>query len=353
MDNILFIITTTGKCNLKCDYCGGSFDEFYVPYTIKYNVEKLVEIIRKYEKKTIVFYGGEPLLNHKFIKEFLSYDIGVSRIGIQTNGTLVKLFDEKFWDKFDFVLLSIDGEKEITDKHRGKGVYDKVISSAKYLKSMNIETIARMAITMDNDIYKNVTHLINTNLFDKIHWQLDVIWDNEWDVISWAENSYLPGIEKLINLFIDNLRENKILKIIPIIGILNSYYFRGYDHIPCGAGKRSFTINSDGRILACPIGISEDWNILGNVENGFKYYSERLECEKCEYFKYCGGRCLYSYKERFWGEDGFKKICYLTKKTIDIILSKKDVIKDLLNKNSLGIDVLRYDPTEDSTEVIP
>ncbi|MGC8647028.1 MAG: TIGR04084 family radical SAM/SPASM domain-containing protein [Thermoplasmata archaeon] len=353
MENVLFLITTTGKCNLRCDYCGGSFDPALVPYNVKYDIKKLIEFLNRFEKKTVVFYGGEPLLNFKFIEEFFKYDIGKVRTGIQTNGTLIRNFNEEFWKNFDFALLSIDGNRDITDIHRGSGVYDKVISGAEYLKSMNIETIARMAISHDNDIFRSVNHLINTGLFDKIHWQLDVIWDIPWDVKSWADKSYLPGIDKLLDIFIENIEKNRILKIVPFLGILNSYYFSKFEHVPCGAGKRSFTINSDGRILACPIAVNEHWSILGNLNGLFSEFSEKLECHRCDYFPYCGGRCLYAYKERFWGEEGFRNICYITQKTVDSVLSRADSIKKILERNNMKIEDLKYDPTEDSTEIIP
>ncbi|MEM3925243.1 MAG: putative peptide-modifying radical SAM/SPASM domain-containing protein, partial [Metallosphaera sp.] len=38
---MLWLIFTSGKCNLTCDYCGGSFDRTTVPWEVKYDIEKL------------------------------------------------------------------------------------------------------------------------------------------------------------------------------------------------------------------------------------------------------------------------------------------------------------------------
>ncbi|MEM0131837.1 MAG: putative peptide-modifying radical SAM/SPASM domain-containing protein, partial [Saccharolobus sp.] len=38
---MLWILMTTGKCNLRCNYCGGSFPRNVVPYEIKYDIYKL------------------------------------------------------------------------------------------------------------------------------------------------------------------------------------------------------------------------------------------------------------------------------------------------------------------------
>lgn len=349
---MLYILTTTGKCNLNCKYCGGSFPENLVPYRIKYNMDLLIGMINSDKNATVVYYGGEPLMNKKFIEEMNS-KLNVKRIGIQTNATLVKNLDEKFWNPFNFALLSLDGDENITDKNRGNGVYKKVIESAMYLKNFNKELIARMAITKDSDIYRDVMHIINLNLFDKVHWQLDVIWDERWDVLKFAEENYLPGIEKLMDFFVNNARNGKIIKIVPFLGILSAYYFKKFDYYPCGAGKSSITINSDGRILACPIAVSEEWNVLGEIGKNYKLIGPPEDCLSCPYFGYCGGRCLFSYKERYWGQNGFKDVCYITKKTIDIVLSRSEELNDLINKKILNKNDLYYDPTEDSTEIIP
>ena len=347
---MLYLVTTTGRCNLKCSYCGGSFDEKLVPYSVKYDIENLVKIIEKDENTTVVYYGGEPLLNPSFIVD-LNSRIRGRRIGIQTNGTLVKNFPPEFWKDFSFALISIDGISEITEKNRGKGVYSKVIESAKYLKSLGLETIARMTVTEETDIFRDVMHLYNLNLFDRIHWQLDVVWERRWDLKNYAKNTYIPGIEKLMNEFTKNLKIGRIMGIVPFLGILSSYFFKHYNHFPCGAGQRSITVNTDGKILACPIAPEYEWNQLGDL-NSFKKI-ETPQCNNCKYFGYCGGRCLFSYIERYWGEEGFREICDVTMRTIDIVLEKVNLIEDLIGKGVIKKESLKYDPVLDSTEVIP
>ncbi|MGC8663044.1 MAG: TIGR04084 family radical SAM/SPASM domain-containing protein [Thermoplasmata archaeon] len=349
---MLYLLTTTGKCNLKCRYCGGSFPEELVPYKIKYNIDSLIKMINSDSDATVVYYGGEPLMNSKFIQEINSR-LKIKRIGIQTNGTLVKNFDKNFWRPFSFALLSLDGDESLTDKNRGKDVYKGVIDSSLYLKNLGKELIARMTVTKDSNIYEDVIHILDLSIFDKVHWQLDVIWDEKWDIIKFADDVYLPGLEKLMDLFVENVRSGKILKIIPFIGILSAYYFRRFDYYPCGAGKNSITINPDGRILACPIAVSEKWNDLGHIDNGFKLIDSPFECKNCKYFSYCGGRCLFAFKERYWGDNGFKDVCYMTKRTIDIILSRVGELDEIIKQDIIDKNSLFYDPIKDSTEIIP
>jgi Predicted Fe-S oxidoreductases len=89
---------TTGKCNLKCDYCGGSFPANVVPYGVKYDINLLKRLVENDKESTIIFYGGEPLLNYKFIMTVLD-NVIAKRYGIQTNGIAVRLLPEKILEK--------------------------------------------------------------------------------------------------------------------------------------------------------------------------------------------------------------------------------------------------------------
>ena len=75
--------------------------------------------------------------------------IDAKRFVIQTNGTLTDRLPRDYWLRMDATLLSIDGIEEVTDKHRGKGVYKKVVEAARKLREMGYEgdLVARMTLT--------------------------------------------------------------------------------------------------------------------------------------------------------------------------------------------------------------
>lgn len=350
---MLWLVFTTGECNLKCKYCGGSFEEEVVPWERKYNIDKLISLIERDPGHTVVFYGGEPLVNRRFIMDFLDH-FSPRRVGVQTNGTLARLLPDSYWRKMDFALLSIDGRQRVTDEYRGRGIYSSVVRNARYLNDLGLELIARMAVTKDSDILSEVTHLLELGIFHKIHWQMNVIWSEKWDVETWSKTSYLPGIEKLVSLFIEKLRQGTILKLIPILGVISAHYFQGYRGSPCGAGYKSVSVTTDGRVLSCPIAVREEWANLGTIE-GFKLYEEPLPsiCKSCNYNRYCGGRCYYAMQENYWGEKGFIEVDDLTKAYIDIILRRIPEVDELINNGVISKNDLLYDPTEDSTEIIP
>jgi len=177
--------------------------------------------------------------------------------------------------------------------------------------------------------------------------------------LGWARSSYLPGIRRLTQLFVGRLREGVVLGIVPILGVLSAYLHKPYTGPPCGAGYRSVAVSTDGRVLACPIAVREDWANLGNVNLGFKMMNieDHLPemCRNCEYRQYCGGRCLYAIKEgeRYWGVDGVKAVDYVTRETIRIILEAGPEVKELVDRGVVKASDLYYDPILDSTEVIP
>ncbi len=282
--------------------------------------------------------------------------ISAKRFGIQTNGTKVELLPTEYWKKMDVVLLSIDGRKQITDRFRGKGTYDSVLKSFKKLDSVGInKIIARMTVTQYTDIYEDVTHLFSVG-FKYVHWQLNAVWSKKWNIKNWAYSSYIPGIRKLGKAFLEEASNGKILGIVPFLGILSAHYFKGYSGPPCGAGYSSVSVSTDGRILACPIAVFEKWAELGDVNKGFKLEDIEIpeKCQTCEYFRYCGGRCLYSLMEgkNLWGSF-YEDLDEITKRTIKEVISLTEYLDRYIDYGIINRDQLKYDPIQDSTEVIP
>lgn len=129
--NVL-LINTTEECNLRCTYCyfGGLYDETREHRNINNTFEELKPIIEKFIKsnenvskdkqRAIYFFGGEPLLNYKLIKEVVEYissfskenNIDTSNIlyQIATNGTLLNKEKMKFFIENNvYINVSMDG----------------------------------------------------------------------------------------------------------------------------------------------------------------------------------------------------------------------------------------------------
>jgi len=357
---LLYIVFTTGQCNLSCRYCGGSFPPSLVPWRVQYPLRDLKRLVESDPDAIVALYGGEPLMNVEFVRKVLD-NVRARRYVIQTNGLLVKELEPRYWRRFDAVLLSIDGVREVTDYYRGEGVYDAVLRAAKWLREIGFsgDLIARMALSERGDVYRDVTHLLSLSLFDHVHWQLDVIWSDRWeDFDSWAER-YKEGLTRLAQLWVREMRRGRVLGIVPFLGVANVALFGGGGRLPCGAGRDAFAISTDGRILACPIAVQEKWaevGRLGEVRGPEDIRDSVLigePCTSCEYYRYCGGRCLYAYKERLWGDEGFERVCDLTRHLVGEVLGAVPEIRRLMESGIIDPEELRYPPFNNTTEVIP
>lgn len=358
---LLCYVLTTGKCNLRCDYCGGSFPNHLVPSNVKYTIRDLQGFLSDVDELVIAFYGGEPLLNPSWIVKVME-KIDAKHFVIQTNGTLIDRLPRDYWLQMDVVLLSIDGVEEVTDKHRGRGVYGKVVEAARRLREMGYEgdLIARMTLTESNDVYRDVVHLLSLGIFDHVHWQLNAIWNpNVERFVSWLFNHYVPKLRRLVDLWISKLLKGEVLGVAPFKALSHAI-IRGLSlgAPPCGAGWGALAVNTSGDVLACPIAVDASWARLGDVKTStFVDLLEKVRigspCTSCDYGALCGGRCLYAYHERLWGDEGFKVLCRITKVLIDQLYENKPKMEKAIKEGSVSLEALDYPPFLNTIEIIP
>lgn len=360
-----FQIFLTHKCNLNCIYCGEeSIDSNIMPKEIDYPISQLKEFIIQDPDPVILFYGGEPLLKMDRIKEIIN--IIEAKFVIQTNGLLINNVPENILTKLDAILVSIDGRKQITDYYRGKGTYKKIIQNISTIRERGFkgDLIARMTVSNTSNIFEEVIHLLKVkkNVFDHIHWQLDVIWspiEKYGDFSKWTEN-YNTEITKLIDYWfkiIDN--ENRILGIAPFLGIMYSLLMNKPASLRCEAGENAFAIQTNGKIYACPICPDFKDFIVGDIRKSrISEIKDSLHigspCTECEYLAICGGRCLFANKYYLdWGIDGFKMVCKTVTHLIDELNEIKPEIEELIGKGIFRIEDFHYPKYNNSVEIIP
>ena len=364
---MFYHLITSNFCNLNCYYCSEkAFHEpDYFPEPIEsmdnkitYDLKDLVDFISKDKDPTITLYGGEPLLNVKYIREVMDALPNV-RYMIQTNGLLLHLLEEKYISKFHTILVSIDGNKEITDKYRGKGVYDKVLKNIRIIRERGFkgELIARMTIEEQN-IYESVMHLLGLGVFDSIHWQLDAnFWQNDWkerNFRKFALENYIPNLKRLGNFWIKEMEKGKVLKLYPFLGIAQSILYNEKARLRCGSGFANYTIQTNGKITPCPVMIGMYRYYAGDLKRGITKEVEVLpeRCKKCKYLDLCGGRCLYSNIVNPWPEEEVKYVCLTVAALIDFVKEKMPKIKKLIDQNIITKEDFQY-LKYNGTEIIP
>lgn len=154
------ILEVTSQCNFRCKYCcysdcyeytHGYTDEFMSYETGKKAVDLYLTNYRESYKRNplsepfIGFYGGEPLLNIKLIKEIIEYikkeysDVLV-HYNITTNGYILNESIMQFLVDNDFaILISIDGDKKDHDRNRvtrdGRGTFDTIMEKLQLFRN--------------------------------------------------------------------------------------------------------------------------------------------------------------------------------------------------------------------------
>ncbi len=367
---MIYFLILTNNCNLNCKYCGEQAfnepDDFPEPIceisnNIKYDLKKLKNVLRKEKNPYVIFYGGEPLLNIPQMEKTIDFlkDLNVKYI-LQTNGIFLNKIKKEYLKYFESIFISIDGNKSITSKYRGEKTYDTIIENINYIKNLGYkkEITARMTI-LNQNIYKNVKHLLNTKLFSSIHWQLDAnFWFNDYkkrNFEKFSNENYIPNLKKLIDFWIQNLKKGKIIKIYPFIGIINNLLYERKTKLMCGAGFGNFTIQTDGKVIPCPIMAGMKNYYLGDINKNTKIKKLVFvpnDCKKCKYLNLCGTRCLYSNILNPWPKNEKKQLCKNTIFLIEELQKNTKLIKKLINAKILSkkdFHYLKYN----GAEIIP
>ena len=350
----------TEECNSQCKYCYeksmNEFDnglekkwkfDFSAPCKSKIEIAQLKKFVN--EEDTLIFYGGEPLLNIEKMKEIMD-NIKVKSFCMQTNGKLLNLLSKKYLKMFSKILVSLDGSKERTNFNRGEGTYEKVIENLKLIrkKGYDGEIVTRMTLSF-SDVFEQAMEIIKIKEIDSVHWQIDAGFYkhdfNEKEFFKFVIE-YNDSISNLAKYWVEKMKKGKVLKLYPFLGIFESIYHSKKEKLRCGAGYANYTITTDGKIVACPImnNISDFYcGSLNSKQFELKKIFVEEPCISCEYLNLCGGRCLYSNKAKLWPKRGQNLICDTVIHLIKTIEKKIPEIKELIVKGKIKEEDFFYE----------
>ena len=315
-------------CNLRCLYCYGSGGSFGGPRdymdekTALRSIDFLLENAPVELQYSIIFFGGEPLMNYDLIKKVTEYcrkkekETGkVFNLGMTTNGTLLNDEMMEYFDKNGITIgISIDGPKEIHDQCRkcadGSGSFDSMFKNVeKLLERRDGKVTARITLTRKDLEMHKITHEVENMGFKKVNValveadentpfaihkeDLEVI-NQEYKII--AEEMYNAIIERrkfYTNIFYSHL------------SMLHNKNIMFYN---CGAGRRYMAVAPDGSLYLCHRFAGMENYKMGDVFNGIlpgtqknvinAHVDAREECQECWARYICGGGCFYNSVEK-------------------------------------------------------
>ncbi len=256
---VFLIASITSSCNLHCIGCYSRAnhacnDEKPLDQLTGDEWDDIFGQAKEMGINFIVLAGGEPMIREDVITKASMHPeilFPIFTNGTMLNDSYMKLLDN---NRNLVPILSIEGDENVTDSRRGKGVYKQLINSMNIMRNKNIIFGASLTFTKGN-----LSNLISNEYINQLH-------DLGCKVIFYIE--YVPMNENTIDLApSDEEREllsrelDRLRKEYPDMLFMS---FPGDEKESGGclaAGRGFFHINSHGGAEPCPASPYSDINV--------------------------------------------------------------------------------------------
>lgn len=309
-------LAVSESCNFRCKYCrqqkshvlaNMSLDE------IKYAIDTFLSVSKS--PKSVVFFGGEPLLNFEGIRYAIEYirtlnpNISFSMV---INGSLCKPEIASYFAQNNVeVIVSLDGPKEIHNASRlnlnGKSTYQEALKGYLNLKEAGCVTGITTVIGPHNE-----------NQFDElINWAIELAPNSLGFCLPHGDKSnYAMGLTSFEKVHKEMLRafnifHKKGIYLVQIEQKLKAFILGCSIPFECKAcGKRLVACKGakfgicEGAITKSEYFFSDVHKLKSCVKEYKKtspYYIQ--SCRSCIAYRICGGSCVYDKITRFGRPD--------------------------------------------------
>lgn len=315
------ILEITEQCNFRCSYC--VFDEEYESErshgSLKMEANTAFEAIDNFKSRTnnnpafIVFYGGEPLLNFKFIVKITNYAKKLFNKNIKfsftTNGLLLTKEKIDFLIENNFLItVSLDGDRTTHDKYRVDNnknkTHDIIMNNLKFINSYNHtyynEYIQTTCVINDSNEIKNINNFFSKNILVK---DTNVRFSDQiqkFQVLSnFRKNKFTK--EYILNLIYTKEILNNPIQYKYFGDLISKIKYRligdkAHDRkVKCIPFSNRTYVRTDGNIQFCErienMGITKlDTNSIIETSNKFLEEYENFksnDCNQCVAYNYC------------------------------------------------------------------
>lgn len=306
-------LLVTQTCNLRCTYCYGE-DGQYQDCGIM-DCETALKSVDFFvnesplDEITICFFGGEPLLNFKVIKEVVTHCRRLEketnkriRFSMTTNGTLITDEISKFIEENRIaVQISLDGDEETQNKNRFDarhvGSYDRVIKNTKTLREKGLLGV-RATLTPFNMNVKEIYRHLDSLGFRKIIISpaFNMMSDGDYDTLAKKYIEWYLDLEnELKKGNYDYVRKAKLFR--QELTKIDRAIVRTSS---CGVGKNMVAIDIHGNIFPCQRFVALKDYSLGDIDEGITKQKDFVRmvnevdnenCEECWIRNLCVSGC--------------------------------------------------------------
>ncbi|MFA6190130.1 MAG: radical SAM protein [Candidatus Staskawiczbacteria bacterium] len=320
-------ILLTDMCNLACHYCminGNMPEQCKGSKAMTWDIAK--EAVDMYFAnikptkfhKTIVFYGGEPLLAFPLIKQIVGYihdnygkELAEFKIGLLliTNGTKITEEIAGYLAQHPEITIcvSLDGLQETNDQKRvycgGKGTFCDITRGIELLHCAGRKDI-NISATIDEHNVDKLDELLTLHQqyqFQTVNFNLMLDTAERMVDASYTEHATTRMLEYFEKAREIGLYEDRIMRKVRAIG-------KGVLHpFDCRATGAQLAISPNGSLGICHEGVGCGNSFFGKVSKDFIFSDHLLiqewgrrspltmpQCFNCPSLGLCGGGCAYS-----------------------------------------------------------
>ncbi|TFH01521.1 MAG: SPASM domain-containing protein [Calditrichales bacterium] len=344
------------QCNMACIYCygaGGTYGESGMMdrQTAFQAVDFLFRNSGEAKAVSIVFFGGEPLLNFDLIKAVVDYakqqgnahKKGVY-FALTTNGTCLSPPVINYLNRNKFsVTISLDGDAKEQNTNRplkdGKDSFKLVIKRInQFLESRDGKATARATLMTGEPSAGKIREKLKSYGFQKV----------EIVPATGQKTNQEPSYQSVFNdqevradELLHDIKSRRRVPDDQLIKTLRRLAFRCAKMNFCGAGSNTVAISSSGKSYPCHrfVGMSEfSFDFVSRFRHATqmafvsKISAKSPACQNCWALKLCGGGCYYdNYREAGDPIIPSARNCEITKRQIEMAIYVYDqlVTEDL------------------------
>ncbi len=364
-------------CNLGCKYCFAEEGEYHGRRALmsfdvgKKALDFLIENSGSRRNLEVDFFGGEPTMNWKVVKQLVEYGRSREkeanknfRFTLTTNGTLLNDEIMDFCNKeMANVVLSLDGRKEVNDRMRpfrgsDKSSYDVIVPKFQEFAKRrgDLSYYIRGTFTHHNlDFSNDVLHYAGLG-FDNMSMEPVVSSPTEDYAIKEEDVPIiLEEYDRLAKEYIKRSKEGR--------GFTFFHFMIDLEQGPCvykrlsgcGSGTEYLAVTPWGDLYPCHQFVGNEEFKLGTVDTGientdlvdeFKCCNvyAKPKCRECFAKYYCSGGCAAnSYNFHGTITDAYDIGCEMQRKRIECAIMIKAALageSDYKKVNSVDAEVL-------------
>lgn len=319
------VLEVAQACNLRCAYCyaeGGTYgheeprmlNHESARKAVRYLLDKSGDL----DQVTIIFFGGEPLLNMEAVQaatdeaHLLEEKTGKKvHLSLTTNGTLLDADTVSFLHRNRVsVAISLDGPEDLHNRNRpdlnGRGTYEQILSRLRPLLE-NSPTPVAARVTLLPDQWARVAEVFDHLLELGVH-EVGIApaspITHELLPTEQQQADLLQGFRCLAERFVSEAQSGNLLPFSNILDLLGRLHVGQTKSISCGAGLGYLAVDANEQFFLCHRLAGEESFRLGSLDSGVdaqKVHAclhsldngRQEDCSNCWARTLCAGGCHY------------------------------------------------------------